>query len=30
MNECRGWSDKKNKCILNAANCEDMTLVCGL
>ena len=30
MNECRGWSDKKNKCILNATNCEDMTLVCGL
>lgn len=30
MSECRSWGDKKNKCILNATNCEDMTLVCGL
>lgn len=30
MKECRSWSDKKNKCILNATNCEDMTVICGL
>jgi len=30
MKECRSWSDTKNKCILNAPNCQDMTEVCGL
>lgn len=30
MKECRSWSDKKNTCILQATNCEDMTMVCGL
>ncbi len=30
LKECKGWDDTKNKCIKNAANCQDMTEICGL